>query len=83
MSMPSWELFERQPPDYREEVLPRSIPARLAIEAGVSLGWKKYVGDGGDSVSLDRYGASAPGETVMKELGFNVDNVVRRAMALL
>jgi transketolase len=83
VSMPSWELFERQPPEYREEVLPPSGPARLAIEAGVSLGWKRYVGDRGDSVSLDRYGASAPGEKVLEELGFSVDNVVRRARGLL
>jgi len=83
VSMPSWELFERQPPEYREGVLPQSVPARLAIEAGVSLGWKKYVGDRGGSVSLDRYGASAPGERVLEELGFNVDNVVRRARELL
>ena len=83
VSMPSWELFDRQPREYREEVLPPSVPARLAIEAGVALGWKRYVGDAGDSVSLDRFGASAPGETVLKELGFNVDNVVRRAKELL
>lgn len=83
VSMPSWELFERQPREYREEVLPPSGPVRLAIEAGVSLGWKKYVGDRGDSVSLDRYGASAPGEEVLEELGFSVDNVVRRARRLI
>ena len=83
VSMPSWELFERQPREYREEVLPPSGPVRLAIEAGVSLGWKKYVGDWGDSVSLDRYGASAPGEEVLEELGFSVDNVVRRARRLI
>ncbi len=83
VSMPSWELFERQPREYREEVLSASCPARLAIEAGVSLGWKKYVGDRGDSVSLDRYGASAPGEKVLEELGFSVDNVVQRARNLL
>jgi transketolase len=83
VSMPSWELFDRQPREYREEVLPASVPARLAIEAGVSLGWKRYVGDAGDSVSLDRFGSSAPGETVLKELGFNVDNVVARARKLL
>jgi transketolase len=83
VSMPSWELFERQPREYRREVLPPSCPARLAIEAGVSLGWKKYVGDRGDSVSLDCYGASAPGEKVLEELGFSVDNVVRRARELL
>ena len=83
VSMPSWELFDRQPPPYRETVLPASVPARLAIEAGATLGWKRYVGDRGDAIGLDRYGASAPGETVMKELGFNVENVVRRAKALL
>ncbi len=83
ISMPCWEFFDRQPKEYREAVLPPRVPARLAIEAGASLGWKKYVGDAGDSVSLDRYGASAPGETVLKELGFNVDNVVRRAKGLL
>ncbi len=83
VSMPSWELFDRQPPEYREQVLPRAVPARLAVEAGASLGWKRYVGDGGDCVGLDRYGASAPGEIVMKELGFSVENVVQRAKALL
>jgi transketolase len=83
VSMPSWELFDRQPAEYRETVLPASVPARLAIEAGATLGWKRYVGDRGDAIGLDRYGASAPGETVMKELGFNVDHVVRRAKALL
>ena len=77
VSMPSWELFERQPREYREEVLPPLGPARLSIEAGASLGWKRYVGDGGDSIGLDRYGASAPGEIVLKELGFNVENVVQ------
>ena len=83
VSMPSWELFDRQPREYREEVLPPSVPARLAVEAGASLGWKRYVGDRGDSIGLDRYGASAPGEIVLKELGFSVENVVARAKALL
>lgn len=83
VSMPSWELFDRQPDAYRREVLPPTVGARLAIEAGASLGWKRYVGDRGDSVSLDRYGASAPGEEVLEELGFSVENVVKRAKALL
>jgi transketolase len=83
VSMPSWALFERQPKEYRESVLPAGVTARLAIEAGASLGWKRYVGDAGDSVSLDRYGASAPGEVAMKELGFSVENVVKRAKGLL
>ena len=83
VSMPSWALFDRQPREYRESVIPPGVRARLAIEAGASLGWKRHVGDGGDSVSLDRYGASAPGEVVLRELGFSVENVVKRAKALL
>ncbi len=83
VSMPCWEFFDRQPKEYREAVLPSCVPARLAIEAGASLGWKRYVGDAGDSVSLDRYGASAPGETALKELGFSVENVVSRAKGLI
>jgi len=83
VSMPCWELFERQPVAYRESVLPGSLKARLAIEAGAGLGWKRYVGDAGDSISLDRFGASAPGDVVMRELGYSVENVVRRAKALL
>jgi transketolase len=81
--MPCWVIFDRQPLEYRESVIPPGVRARLAIEAGASLGWKRYVGDGGDSVSLDRYGASAPGEVALRELGFSVENVVRRAKALL
>jgi len=83
VSMPSSTLFDRQSLEYRESVIPPGVRARLAIEAGASLGWKRYVGDGGDSVSLDRYGASAPGEVALRELGFSVENVVRRAKALL
>jgi len=83
VSMPCWELFERQPVEYREEVLPPEVGSRLAVEAGVALGWKRWVGDRGDSVSLDRFGASAPGTTVLERLGYNVDNVVAKATALL
>jgi transketolase len=83
VSMPSWEIFERQEAAVREKVLPPQVTARLSIEAGVSLGWRRWVGDRGDSIALDRYGASAPGETVLKELGFNVDNVLQKAKALL
>jgi transketolase len=64
-------------------VLLPGVSARLAIEAGVPQGWWKYVGDGGDVIGLDRFGASAPGSVVMDKLGFNVDNVVARAKALL
>jgi len=81
--MPSWALFEKQPREYKDGVLPPGVGARLAIEAGACLGWRKYVGDHGDSVSLDRYGASAPGEIVLEKLGFSVQNVVNRAKALL
>jgi transketolase len=82
VSMPSWELFDAQPAEYRRQLLPREIP-KLAIEAGVTLAWCKYVGDGGDVIGLDRFGASAPGAMVMDKLGFNVDHVVARAKALL
>jgi transketolase len=83
VSMPCWEFFERQPADYRESVLPKAVRARLAIEAGATLGWKRWVGDNGDTVGLDRFGASAPGEIVMRELGFSVENVIAKAKALL
>jgi transketolase len=83
VSMPSWELFEKQPRQYREEVLPPTIRARLSIEAGATLGWAKYVGDEGESIGLDRYGASAPGEVVMTRLGFSARNVVEHAKSLV
>ena len=83
VSMPCWELFALQTPEYRDEVLPPDVRARLAVEAGVALGWKQWVGDHGDSVSLDRFGASAPGATVLERLGYNLDNVVAKATALL
>ena len=83
VSMPSWELFEAQSRDYRERVLPSSVRARLAIEAGASLGWWRYAGDGGDVLAVDAFGASAPGDVVLEKYGFTVDNVVARALALL
>ena len=82
VSMPSWELFDAQPKDYRDAVLPPGVKRRLAIEAGIPQGWQKYVGDGGDVVGIERFGASAPGNVVMEKLGFTVDNVVERALAL-
>jgi transketolase len=83
VSMPCLELFEEQSDDYRNDVLPSSVTARLAIEAGVRQGWDRYVGPKGDVICLDRFGASAPGEVALKNLGFNVENVVTRAKALL
>ena len=83
VSMPCWEFFEKQPREYRESVLPPEVTARLSIEAGATLGWKRWVGDRGGSIGLDRFGASAPGDIVMRELGFTVEHVVRYAKDLL
>jgi transketolase len=83
VSLPCWELFDEQSQEYRDEVLPPAVGARLAVEAGVRQGWDRFVGPKGDVVCLDRFGASAPGEVVLKELGFNVDNVLKRTRALL
>ena len=83
VSMPCWEVFDKQPREYRDEVLPPNVRTRLSIEAGVTLGWQKYVGDKGGSIGVDRYGASAPGDVVMREYGFTVDHVVDFARGLL
>jgi transketolase len=83
VSMPSWELFEVQSPSYKDSVLPPSACARLAVEAGVTQGWRKYVGDEGDVLGVDHFGASAPGKVMMREYGFTVENVYDRAMKLL
>jgi transketolase len=82
VSMPCWELFESQPSDYRDDVLPPEAKARLSVEAGVALGWKQWVGDEGDSISIEHFGASAPGALVLEKFGYTVDNVVERALAL-
>jgi transketolase len=83
VSMPCWELFEEQSPEYHEAVLPRRVTSRLAVETGVSLGWYRWVGLQGGTITLDHFGASAPGNVLLKEFGFTVDNVVARAQALL
>ncbi|MEB3181335.1 MAG: transketolase [Nostocaceae cyanobacterium] len=83
VSMPSWDLFEAQDAGYQESVLPKAVSKRLAVEAGVSFGWHKYVGNEGDTVTIDRFGASAPGGVCLDKFGFNVDNVVAKAKALL
>lgn len=83
VSMPCVELFEEQSEAYRKEVLPPDVTARLAVEAGVGQGWHRYVGPEGDVICLDRFGASAPGDVAMKNLGFNTENVLKRARALL
>ncbi len=83
VSMPCWEFFDAQPQKYRDEVLPPRVTARLSIEAGVSLGWAKYVGDKGASLAVDRFGESAPGDEVFRDYGFTVENVIRKAKKLL
>jgi transketolase len=83
VSMPSWELFEAQDAAYREQVLPRAMKARLAVEAARSFGWERWVGSEGDVMSVDRFGASAPGDRLFEEYGFTVDHVVERALALM
>jgi transketolase len=83
VSMPSWELFDAQPREYRDSVFPPSSRHRLAVEAALPQGWHRYVGDGGDIIGIDRFGASAPGNVVMEKLGFTVPHVVDRALALL
>ncbi len=82
VSMPSWDLFEEQSQEYRDSVLPPAVRARVSIEAGVTLGWQRWVGDAGSSIGIDgRFGASAPAATVMRELGFSLENVVAHATA--
>ena len=83
VSMPSWSLFDKQSAAYRESVLPKHIRKRLAVEAGSPVGWLKYVTDEGDVLGIERFGESAPGDEVMKEYGFSVENVVKRSKALL
>jgi transketolase len=83
VSMPSWELFDKQDESYREKILPKGLRRRLAIEAGSPLGWVKYVTDEGDVIGINQFGESAPGDEVMKEYGFTVENVIKRAKALV
>jgi transketolase len=83
VSMPCMELFEAQSADYRAGVIPREVPARLAVEAGVSMSWWKWVGDHGDVLGIDRFGASAPGTTVLEKLGFTPASIAAKARSLL
>ena len=79
VSLPCFERFDRQPAAYRETVLPKSCKKRIAIEAGVSGLWWKYVGDEGQIIGIDRFGMSAPGDTVMKELRMSAEAVISAA----
>jgi len=83
VSMPCWETFEAQSREYRESVLPPAVKARVSVEAGVSFGWHRWVGDAGIAIGIDRYGASAPGETNLEKFGFSADNVARVVRSLV
>lgn len=83
VSLPSWELFDEQPAEYRDAVLPPSVRARVSIEAGVTLGWSRYVTDDGAVIGLDRFGASAPASVLYRELGFTPEHVVAEALRVL
>ena len=83
VSMPCWELFLKQPQEYHDEVIPPEVKARLAVEAGVPLGWHQWVGDGGDIIGINKFGASAPASENFKQYGFTVENVVQRAKKLI
>jgi transketolase len=82
VSLPCWNLFDAQPVEYREAVLPPEVPM-LAIEAGVSLGWRPYVGPGIAVIGVDRFGTSAPGGNILREYGISVDHVTQRALELV
>jgi transketolase len=83
VSFPSWELFEAQDEAYRDLVLPPEIKTRLSVEAAVSQGWEKWVGDQGDCISVERFGASAPYKIIFENYGLTVENVIQRAYHLI
>ena len=83
VSFPSWELFEAQSDEYKASVLPKSIKARISIEAGVKQGWEKYLGDYGEAISIEKFGASAPYEIIFKEYGFTKEAVVQKVKTLI
>ena len=83
VSLPSWELFDAQAPEYRDQVLPSDIRARVSIEAGTPLGWERYVGLDGAVVGLARFGASAPAKLIYEQLGLTAEHMTREALGLL
>jgi transketolase len=83
VSMPSWELFERQSKEYRNFILPPNVKKRIAIEALVPMGWEKYVGDSGKIIGMTSFGTSAPVDVIFKHFGFTVENVVKTAKEIL
>jgi len=83
ISFPSWELFDFQSDEYKNSVIPTSVKARISIEAGIKQGWEKYLGEYGEAISIEKFGASAPYEILFKEYGFTVENVVSLAHKVL
>jgi transketolase len=83
VSLPSWELFERQDAAYREKVLPKAIRKRVTVEAGATFGWQKWAGDEGIIIGIDHYGASAPGADVLQHFGFTVEHVTSAALSVM
>ncbi len=83
VSMPCWKLFDEQPQSYRDAVLPPTVTARVGVETGASLGWHRWVGERGRTLTLDRFGASAPGPEVARRLGFTAEHVVELALEVL
>jgi transketolase len=83
ISLPSWELFDRQPAEYRESILPPQVRARVAVEAGITLGWEHYVGLDGAVVGMHGFGASAPAEVLYEQFGITAERVVQEAKGLL
>jgi transketolase len=81
--MPSWDLFKKQSAEYRESVLPRAIPKRIAVEMAVGMGWEKWIGDEGEIISIEKFGASAPYKVIMENYGFSVEHVVEIARNIL
>jgi len=75
VSFPSWELFEQQTEEYKESVIPANVKSRISVEAGIKMGWEKYVGDNGESISVEKFGSSAPVDIVMEKYGFTADHV--------
>src|SRR5699024_2301790 len=83
VSMPSWELFEEQEEKYKDEVLPKTVKNRVAVEAGSSMGWHKYTGDNGSIIAIDTFGGSAPGKELFKKFNITTEKVVEEARNIL
>ncbi|MGE5682806.1 MAG: transketolase-like TK C-terminal-containing protein, partial [Bacillota bacterium] len=83
VSFPSWELFEKQPSEYKAEVFPPEVKARVSVEAAVKMGWSKYVGEYGESIGMEGFGASAPAEVLFEKFGFTVENIINKAKKVL